>query len=1198
MANPCFIKYKGKEYTYEEFVELLHSGELDALIKSGELDVSKLKGGKQDAVQEKINKNAIQKEKSLSLQEKENGKSNSNKNEFQERTQRESRNEQKKKRNVSDEDTKGRMETSNDWIKSISGNDRQKERNDTEKLLRESNIEEEQIRDILDDYDRKREEIRTQGGNGKNIGKGIIKIGTRTSSEREQSRQYARKFKVTNPIATRKGTRGENDKGTTDQGDGLSETERGAVVEGVRLLYSMQDQNSKTLVKGILQKLLHENVSNKEKTNQLIDLLTEQIIENHAFSFKKSGAGVLRQERPEVVVPKVEQGDGGNKKPPGKGEAKGQEEPPKSVNPVVDANMKAAHGLKSESIKDKFKRYIKEVSETVHHFKYVREKEFPSVYNKLRLFEAIPDRVKKEAFEKIAEVMTPIADNKVLYQAFERNVVMQDLLYDIDRGLFDGKELPWGYKNVEEIRQDAKNIQDYVDKNPKLKKVFEDRNKMMNQIKEELINHNLLKADARENKNYFHHEVLAYMDQFQGVGVSSRDVRLHQKGWQRSRTGSMQAYNTNYLESEFKVLAQSLEQLEIKSVLNKIGAEVDIRPQLEKLAEEKGGNWKDYIPEGYTSWHPKSGTNAYKAASVTEKAIDNIVNQMDGDKVLLNELLSESEKATWIIPEKVAAQLNEMKIPTKEMILTRVSRGINSSWKQWVLMNPYRVLKYNLNNMSGDLDIALAYDPRILSKKYAHTAMKELWTDLKGKGMSQDIKESLEHGVITSGLSIQEIPNINQEGVFRSLTGKDNLIMKYWRSTKDYTQFRENLLRVATYKYFKDQLNKGKIVYGASNKEAIDALTDVNEKAGKLARELIGDYGNLSQGGQWLRSHIYPFWSWVEINAPRYYRLLKNSPFEGRSEGAIVGKTAGVGIKNITVNVGKLYAKVMLLGGMVTLWNRIFFRDEDEELRKLNNRQLRLIVGRRDDGSIMTVRVSGAFSDVLSWVGAEDIVRDIKDVQNEKSTIEKKIKEAGSAFSNKLIQGLMPIEKTAVEMIIGKSLYPNIFKPSTIRDSKEHALRMLSMDKIYRYLTKKPLRGAKELTGLIIYDTDPGEAAYYAMRQRIYDFLDDKEIDSPSGEPTKRSNALYYYKQSLKLKNDKLAKYWHDKYMQLGGSEKGEKLSVQKGEVLSALPKKVREEWLKSLDEEDKEVLKMANDWYAKTYRIGIKENVSRPGAY
>ena len=892
---------------------------------------------------------------------------------------------------------------------------------------------------------------------------------------------------------------------------------------------------------------------------------------------------------------------GGNKKPPKppkKGKGTTVEQPPPSVNPVVDKNMKAARGLKTLSFSEKLKKWGKEIGEIFHHFKYVRESEYPSVYNKLRIFESIPERVKKEAYGKIMEIMKPIAKNKTLYSAFERNVILRDLLNDIDNTeLFKDKELPWEYNNAEEIRQDAANIQDYVNRNPELKKVVEARREMMGKITDALIENNLLKADTKENENYFHHQVLAYMADYSGLGVGSRDVRLHKKGWQRSRTGSMQDYNTNYIESEFEVLAQSLEQIEIKSILNRIGAEIDIKPQLEKLAESEGGKWKDYIPEGYTDWHPKSGTNAFKAASVAEKAAQRIVDQMGTpeDMKLLDEMLAESEKTTWIIPEKVAAQLDEMKTGQKEMILSRFSRGINSSWKQWVLMNPYRVLKYNLNNMSGDLDITLAYDPKILLPKYAHTAMKELWADLKGKGMSQDIKECLENGVITTGLSIQEIPNINNEGVFKSLTGKDNLIMKYWNSTKDYTQFRENLLRVASYKYFKEQLGKGKNLYGASSKVGVDALTDINEKAGKLARELIGDYGNISQGGQWLRTHMIPFFSWVEINSPRYYRLLKNTQYEGRPTPGAEAGMVGKGAVKVIFSAAKLTAKVMVLGGLVTLWNRTFFNDEDEELTKTGNRQLRLIVGRREDGSIMTIRISGAFSDMLAFVGLEDVTQDIKDVREGDATVSKKLKEGGSAFVNKLAQGVMPIEKSVAEMVLGKTMYPDIFNPRPIRDRVEHGLKTVSMDKIYRYLTKKPLRGAKELTGLIIYDTNPGEAAYYTMRQKIYDYLDENEVPSYSGEPTKIQNALYYYKQSLKLKDEKLAKYWHDKYMKLGGSDAGEKSSITKGKVISALPLKYREKWLSTLDNEDKEVLKMANDWYSKTYKLGMKESSSKP---
>ncbi len=872
--------------------------------------------------------------------------------------------------------------------------------------------------------------------------------------------------------------------------------------------------------------------------------------------------------------------------------------PPKSVNPKVEENLKSAHGIKGEPLMDKFKRWGQEIKQTTHHFKHITEAEFPSVYNKLRLFEAIPDAVKKDAYERISAIVRPIVKDKDLFEAFERHIVLQDLLADVRRGMFKGKALPWGYENVSEIEQDANSMAAYVNNNPLLKDVLNKRQEMMGQVRDQLIENGILSPKSK-NDSYFHHQVLDYMNarQRQDVGVSSHDARLHEKGWQRSRTGSMKAYNTNYLESEFEVLAQSLEKLEIKKILNKIGSEINIMPELVEKAKNEGGSWKDYVPEGYVKWFPKSGTNAYKAATIAERAAQNIMSSVDrqvSDNI--ESLIAEADKTMWVIPEKIAKQLDSMRTAEKEIIPVRILRTLNNWWKQWVLINPFRVLKYNLNNLSGDFDVVMAYNPAIFKPQYAHTAMKELWNDLKGHGMSPDIKEALEQGVITSGLSIQEIPDINKEGVFKSLTGDDNLAMKYWGASKDYTNFRENLLRIAAYKYFKEQIKQGKSVYGVSDKAAIDALPDINEKAGKLARELVGDYGNLSQGGQWLRSHIYPFWSWVEINTPRYYRLLKNTANEGKSTTATGARVAGVAAKKTATNVLTTSAKMLMLGSLVSLWNWTLFPDEDKELSKTGNRQLKLILGRREDGSIMGIRFSGAFADMLSFVGLEDAPQDVKDVRKGDATIGKKLKEAGSAFANKLAQGAMPIEKTVAEVALGKSLYPDIFNPGTIRDRPEHALRAVSMDRIYRYLTHKPLRGiSKEAEGLIVYDTDPGEAAYYTVRQKIYYFLKKEGVETPSGEPTQRSNALFYYKQSLKLKNQDLAEHWLNEYVKEGGTKQGYKASIQRGVVTSPLPKRLREKWWATLDNEDKEVLDMANTWYEKTYLETGSPDKSKP---
>ena len=349
-----------------------------------------------------------------------------------------------------------------------------------------------------------------------------------------------------------------------------------------------------------------------------------------------------------------------------------------------------------------------------------------------------------------------------------------------------------------------------------------------------------------------------------------------------------------------------------------------------------------------------------------------------------------------------------------------------------------------------------------------------------------------------------------------------------------------------------------------------------------MARELLGDYGNLSQGGVWLRSHAYPFWSWMEINAPRYYKLLRNTYQDTNS----APKTVGAAIRKTAISSTALAARIMLLSALITAWNRLFFPDEDDELTKTGNRQLRLITGRRDDGSIVTLRIQGAFSDVLSFVGLEDAYQDVKDVRTGKTTAGKKVKEAGSAFVNRVGQGAMPFERLTGELLTGKSAYPDILHPRPIIDRAEHAFRMVSLDKVYRFMTKKPLKkGGKELIGLVLYETDPGEAAYYAMRQRIYNFLDEKEYERPSGDPTEKSIALRYYKQAKKFKDTKLENHWLAKYKALGGTTQGMKTSIKKGEVTNALPREYKKEFLDKLDGEDREVLEMAERWYNETYK-------------
>lgn len=854
---------------------------------------------------------------------------------------------------------------------------------------------------------------------------------------------------------------------------------------------------------------------------------------------------------------------------------------PDSVNSDVDKNMKSAHGLRGESILDKLKRWGGKVREQARHFEHIREADYPAVYNKLRILESIPDIVKKEAYDKISTIIRPIVKTKNYYEAFERFVVLNDLMSDINKGLYDGKDLPWGYNTQDEVRQDAINMKKYVNENPDVKKVIEERNAMMRSIRDQLIKAKLLDPKAKDSEAYFHHQVLQFMESkpknFPGLSIS--DARVKNIGAQKGRVGSAKAYNTNYIEAEFEVIAQTLEQLETRHILDRISDDVNIFPDIFEQAQNEGENWKSLIPEGYVKWYPKKGTNAYKAASFAEKALTNALESPENVETVL-EMTAEANNSMWVIPADLAKQLDSMKVFEKENPISQVFKGLTTGWKQYILFNPYRAAKYIVNNLSGDIDIVLAYDPRVL--KYVPDAVRELYANAKGSEMSADIQAALHNRVIGSGVTVNEIQDINKEGVLKMIQGSDyNLIRKYFSAAMGANNFRENTLRLAAYKYFKDKVNSGKNVYGASKKKSIDAIVDKEEKAGRLAVDLLGDYGNISQAGVWMREHVFPFWSWVEVNSPRYYHLLRNTRFED-------GKTlAAVGARKTGINVVKYGLKASIVMALIVLWNRAFFPDEDDEISQtMNDGKLYLILGRTDEGDIRMLKVTGSLSDMLSYAGLDNVVNDVNNISKGKSSIGREAKEAGKAIVNKFTQGAMPLEKTAVESIIGKSMYPDIFQPRQIRDAGEHISRVVSMDKVYKLLTNKPMKGlSKEMQSLLLYNASPGEAAYYAVREKVYDFLDEKGIERLSGEPTKKSNTLYYYKQALKYGDEELAKDWLKKYYDLGGTEEGMRRSIDKGEVLSPIPTRFRDEFIKTLDKDDIELINISSKWYDNTYK-------------
>lgn len=866
-----------------------------------------------------------------------------------------------------------------------------------------------------------------------------------------------------------------------------------------------------------------------------------------------------------------------------------------SSNPDVETRWDAAKMAKKSILENAKQGAVKLKDSFRRHFPNLDSSVDGVEIDILRQHEAIPQAAKTESVTILHGITSKLGPRK--YDLFSRLVILPDMLRTIDQGLYEGKALPFGYKDREQVQADLDKFQSLASKNPDIQEAVASRKQVMTALRDELVRRDLLPESVKDFDDYFHRQVLAAMamKDSANAGAGSKDVRLQKKGFQKKRKGSSRDFNTDYLESEFEVLSQAFSQIMTQDTLAKLDKSANIKKSLEKLAKDSGDEsitWRSLIPEDYTTWQPTPGTRFYRASTLSERALESYLN---GSKILTEEdfkqaLVSAGPKEQWVIPKRLAKTLDDV-APTQESPVEKLASAGVSSWKIWTLINPFRIIKYNINNMSGDLDIALAYNPKIL-KDFYKSAM-DLWRFQVRKNVpTPEIKSLIDRGVLNASFSIVEIPDIGKQTIFKALKGETpNIIERYWQSSKDFTTWREDILRLSAYRYFLKEIQGGKELFAASRTDEMRQIYDgikngtrtVEDAAAKLSRELVGDYGNVSTGGQWMRKNMLPFYSWMEINAPRYVRMFKNVAADtGRSSTEALTWAAALKAKQAT---GWLALRAGALYGMAYLWNALFFRDEMEEMGNQRG-QMHLILGRNEDNSIRSVRVQGALSDALSFFGLEDAPADVAALASGKKSAKDQAAEMILATPRKLVTAATPIYKTAIESMAGFSLYPDPLKPRPIRDKVGHMARLLSLGTIYEYITDKPRRGAAhDVQSLAVYTTDVGEASYYQIKALTYDYLDKAGKERPAALSTKKSNALYYHKQALKFGNKEQAERWRQRYFDLGGTKDGISQSIKRSEPLAGLSKEDRKPFYASLSDKEKAMLKRAEKWYDQTYR-------------
>jgi hypothetical protein len=439
--------------------------------------------------------------------------------------------------------------------------------------------------------------------------------------------------------------------------------------------------------------------------------------------------------------------------------------------------------------------------------------------------------------------------------------------------------------------------------------------------------------------------------------------------------------------------------------------------------------------------------------------------------------------------------------------------------------------------------------------------------------------------------------------ILKSAPGK--IWQWYWDKAKEYTRVRENVLRYSAYLRAKEKIANGETFYWASDPKQIDGITALDYKAGKLSREVLGDYGNISITGQRIRRYMIPFYSWMEINMGRYYRLMKNAG-NPKVQARIAGVMAKRGVTAIAWRMMWSYALLGMMTAMVEAWNWFRYPEETEKLRRANARGMQLILGTTDDGKVVTLPIVGAFYDFLDFFGLPDMKDDLalifSGMSPKKGSVGVAKTLAITPFT-KIVGGVNPFGKMGYELMTGGQLYPDPLNPRPIYDHGEYFAQFLSLQDEYKALTGSPTRHPYffgHYRNLVVKEIDPDELSYF-MSKRIIDNYTGKKIRrEPSNEKERnKSEALYRYGLAIRYGHyDEALQYLNDYYAN-GGTLTSLNASLRGKNPLGALDfkektdvKKMIEDpnykpetgFGKSLTPKEVKVFRDAMEYYERTY--------------
>ena len=637
-----------------------------------------------------------------------------------------------------------------------------------------------------------------------------------------------------------------------------------------------------------------------------------------------------------------------------------------------------------------------------------------------------------------------------------------------------------------------------------------------------------------------------------------------------------------------------------------------IRAKREYIKEHLGDKyvtWRELIPDDHATWQPDPGNVFYMADSIPAKMAEMLASGKLEEIGLKKEDIQKvlavgGKRKEFVLPNNVIETLNNMFTERSDNWFLANHRSMLKYWKMYQLLQPRRLLKYNIRNLTGDADAVFAGNPGSFLK--SKQAMQDLWTVFfQDKPMSKDLKDFFERGGFQTTLQAQEIGDLNDLSMFsralletKTTRFQDIPIKtwrKYWSSVRLATDYRESILRYASYLDYLEQMRadpKGRPKnFGASIPEEVMALPTIKDRAYWMSNDLLGAYDRVGKIGQDLRANLYPFWSWKEVNFRRYTQLFRNAASE-RKIARLVGRQFGTKSPVVAMAIGRMMVRATAFWSALQVYNNTVWREEEANLPEHIRMTPHIVLGKDEEtGETNYFNRIGALGDFLEWFGIDAAPHFISEWMQGKKTPVDIAWEMAKSAPNIVVQGGEPFLRLGFELLTRQSLFPYIFEPRVVKDELLHIARSYGLENEYIALADLPSRGyGDSLENFFYYKSDPFEAAYNDTISHKHKWMKKQGKYGDGFWITPKGLSLYWARLALRYGDVDAQLQFMNEYFERGGTLPGLRESLERMHPLSGMNQAERGQFIVSMNESDRERLVKALHFYGDMITQSVKK--------